>query len=165
MLPSRLDMFLAAFRPATRGHCPHYESGYGRTKCDRRLHELAEDSAPGANELLFLYSLGELSGNVNSVPRGALVDLQPTHTRHDIARAVLESFGYALRLSLESAQIQPTDKSAYAGGGGTQSKLWTRIVSNLSGLNQIVPERSAGAIGTASSPCGELSPLDSRLRG
>lgn len=94
----------------------------------------AEKSPPGANGLLFLpYLMGERAPWWSSYARGVLLGLTLSHSRNDIARAVLE--GIALNLGLvmlsfiENGAIIREPVALV--GGGARSRLWPRILSNI----------------------------------
>lgn len=113
----------------------------------------AEGVPPGANGLLVLpYFSGERTPISDPNARGVIVGLSLAHTRNDLFRAVLESVAYGIRHNIETFQ---SIGSAQAGGavvqrivavgGGTQSQRWLQIVSDVAGVEQIVPKVTVGA--------------------
>ncbi|MDK7742649.1 FGGY-family carbohydrate kinase [Helcobacillus massiliensis] len=107
----------------------------------------AEASPPGAHGLLLLpYFAGERTPIQDPEARGVLAGLTVSHTRGDVYRAVLEATAFAVRHNLEAlreAGIEVT--RVVAAGGGTQGGLWTQIVSDVTGLTQVIPTTTIGA--------------------
>ena len=77
--------------------------------------------------------------------------VQPTgltlsHGRGHLYRALLEGSAYEVRHNLEvmeAAGAAPEQLSAV--GGGTKSGLWTQVVSDVTGLRQVIPAVTIGA--------------------
>ncbi len=68
------------------------------------------------------------------------------HTRADVYRAILESVGFSIRHNLEVLKAEGCAASRIlAVGGGAHSPAWMRIVSDIAGIEQVVPERQIGA--------------------
>ncbi|MDT3444016.1 FGGY family carbohydrate kinase [Pseudofrankia sp. BMG5.37] len=108
----------------------------------------AAKAPPGANGLVFLQDVDLLTTTVSSSPRGALLNFQIGHSADDIARAVLESFAYALALTLPSAPFDLPER-LFAGGGGARSKVWRQIVSDVLERPQVHVRHSDRAHGSA----------------
>jgi xylulokinase len=94
----------------------------------------AEKSSVGANGLIFLpYLMGERAPWWSSYARGVLLGLTLSHSRNDIARAVLE--GIALNLGLIMMGFLENDidvkEPVALVGGGAKSRLWPRIFSSI----------------------------------
>jgi len=103
----------------------------------------AAASGPGARGLLMLpYLAGERTPLMDPDARGVIAGLTLTHTRGDLYRAALEATALGVRHNVES---MPEIKRVVAVGGGTQGGLWTQIVSDVTGLPQIVPRVTTGA--------------------
>ena len=107
----------------------------------------AAASPAGANGLLMLpYLSGERTPIFDTQARGIFAGLGLNHTRGDMYRAVLEGTAYAIRHNLEAMQAAGTPfKHGVAVGGGTQNDLWLQMVSDISGVPQLVPEKTIGA--------------------
>jgi xylulokinase len=107
----------------------------------------AAQSPAGANGLLMLpYLSGERTPIFDTQARGIFAGLGLNHTRGHMYRAVLEGTAYAIRHNLEAMQAAGTPfKHGVAVGGGTQNNLWLQMVSDVSGIPQIVPEKTIGA--------------------
>ncbi len=97
------------------------------------LNREAEQSPPGARGALFLpYLLGERSPRWNPHARAAFVGLTMRHRRADLLRAVLEGVSFNLRAILEALVGQGIPIAALrAIGGGAQSVLWSRVLSDV----------------------------------
>lgn len=112
--------------------------------------ELAEEAAasgPGARGLLMLpYFSGERTPIADPRARGIIAGLTLSHTRGDIYRAALESIAMGVRHNIEALQEAGAQiERVVAVGGGTKGRLWTQIVSDVSGLAQGVPTHTIGA--------------------
>jgi len=78
--------------------------------------------------------------------RGAIFGLTLSHGRGHLYRALLEGSAYEVRHNLEvmeTAGAAPDQLTAV--GGGTKSNLWTHIVSDVTGLRQVIPAVTIGA--------------------
>lgn len=117
------------------------------------VDDLAGRSPPGANGLIFCpWMHGERSPRADEHVRGAFINLGLSHTRADMARAVLEGVALNLRWTLdEMAAIDEPCPTLRAIGGGAQSELWLQIIANVTGrqLERVARPRLAGAIGAA----------------
>jgi len=64
--------------------------------------------------------------------KGAIVGLDLSTTRHDIARSILESQSYELKINLEMLEQAGINVSELrAVGGGAKSQLWLQIKANI----------------------------------
>jgi xylulokinase len=110
------------------------------------LREAAE-SGPGANGLLMLpYFSGERTPVMDPEARGVIAGLTLSHTRGDLYRAALEATGYGVRHNIEVIESAGGDiQRVVAVGGGTQGRLWTQIVSDITGLEQELRSTTIGA--------------------
>ena len=111
------------------------------------LSREAAMSPPGARGLLLLpYFSGERSPFNDPLARGVISGLSLSHERGDLYRAVLEGTAFGIRHNLEAmAACGTTVRHATAVGGGTASRLWVQIVSDVTGLAQDIPDRLIGA--------------------
>jgi xylulokinase len=78
--------------------------------------------------------------------RGVLAGLTLSHTRAHIYRAALEATAFGVRHNVETmltagAQVH----RVIAVGGGATSELWPQIVTDVTGLEQLIPEQTIGA--------------------
>ncbi|MEM9951099.1 MAG: FGGY-family carbohydrate kinase [Chloroflexota bacterium] len=126
---------------------------------DQFARDLPEDSAyetlfsnaekidAGANGLLILpYFSGERTPINDPHAKGVMAGLTLSHTRDHIFRAILESVAFGIRHNIETFNnIGAPVKRVMAVGGGTQSQTWLQIVSDVAGIEQIVPEKTIGA--------------------
>jgi xylulokinase len=111
------------------------------------LLALAEASGPGANGLLMLpYFAGERTPIEDPDARGFVGGLNLSHTRGDLYRAALEATAFGVRHNVETMRDAGASiDRVVAVGGGTQGSLWTQIVSDVTGLAQIIPTQTVGA--------------------
>ncbi|MFC6081268.1 FGGY-family carbohydrate kinase [Sphaerisporangium aureirubrum] len=107
----------------------------------------AEASGPGANGLLVLpYFAGERTPIQDPDARGVIAGLTLSHTRGDLYRAALEATALGVRHNIEALRAAGADvRRVVAVGGGTRGGLWTRVVSDVTGLPQVVPATTIGA--------------------
>jgi xylulokinase len=115
------------------------------------LESEAERTPPGADGLVVLpYFSGERSPIHDDRARGVIFGLTLGHSRAHIYRAILEGVAYGLQHHLELIRIAGTPvRRIVATGGGARSALWTQIVSDVTGLPQVVVTPSNAAIGAA----------------
>jgi len=111
------------------------------------LSEEAAGSKVGADGLLMLpYLSGERTPIFDPNARGVLAGFTLKHTRGDIYRALLEGIGFAIRMNLEAMQKTGAEiDEGVAVGGGTSNQLWVQIVSDITGIQQEIPEQTIGA--------------------
>ncbi|WP_019816306.1 FGGY-family carbohydrate kinase [Saccharomonospora saliphila] len=107
----------------------------------------AEASGPGAGGLLVLpYFEGERTPIFDPRARGVIAGLTLRHTRGDLYRAVLEATAFGVRHNIDALRRAGADiERVVAVGGGTQGRVWTQIVSDVTGLAQVVPTVTIGA--------------------
>lgn len=107
----------------------------------------AADVPAGSRGLLLLpYFAGERTPLFDPDARGVLAGLTTAHTRADLYRAALEGIAYGVRHNLEAmAAAGGAAGHLVAVGGGTKGGLWTRIVSDVTGLPQQIPAETIGA--------------------
>ncbi len=110
---------------------------------------VAEASAagPGAHGLLLLpYFAGERTPVMDPAARGVLAGLTVDHTRGDVYRAALEATGFAVRHNVEAIEAAGGQiDRIVAVGGGTKGDVWTQIVSDITGREQVIPSQTIGA--------------------
>ena len=99
------------------------------------LGTLAEHSPSGANGAVWLpYLMGERTPHLDPDTRAAFVGLNASHTRGDLARAVMEGVAFSLRDSLEIfKELGAPVERIRLGGGGAKSKLWRQIQADVYG--------------------------------
>ncbi len=111
------------------------------------LIALAEASGPGSHGLLMLpYFAGERTPIPDPNSRGIIAGLTVSHTRGDLYRAALEATALGVRHNIEAMTATGAAiERIVAVGGGTQGSLWTQIVSDVTGLPQVIPTQTIGA--------------------
>lgn len=111
------------------------------------LFEGAKRVPPGSNGLLLLpYFSGERTPINDPDARGVVAGLSLAHTRDHLFRAALEGVAYGIRDNFEAFQdMGASIKRVVAVGGGTTSDAWLQIVSDVTGLPQVVMRQSVGA--------------------
>ncbi|MEO1364288.1 MAG: FGGY-family carbohydrate kinase, partial [Pseudomonadota bacterium] len=111
------------------------------------LAEEAGASPPGANGLLMLpYFSGERTPIHDIHAKGALFGLNLTHTRGDMYRALIEGIAHGTRHVTDTfADLGQSPKRLLAVGGGTKNALWLQATSDITGIDQIVCDKTVGA--------------------
>jgi xylulokinase len=117
------------------------------------MDQLAEQSIPGANGLVFLpYMLGERSPVWDPLARGIFFGLSLYTKRADMIRAILEACGYGMRQLMTIAE-DVTGRSIrefVSMGGGSKSLVWPQIKANITGANvHILRTVEAAPLGAA----------------
>lgn len=122
------------------------EASGGQNAYAALAHEAAK-IPPGSQGLLVLpYFSGERTPINDPLARGVIAGLVLSHTRNHVYRAILEGVAYGLAHNLEVIhEAGVTTQSAVAVGGGTRNELWLQIVSDVTGVDQIVPAQTIGA--------------------
>jgi len=111
------------------------------------LAEEAETSPPGANGLLMLpYFSGERTPIHDVHAKGVIFGLNLTHTRGDMYRALIEGIAHGTRHVTDTfAELGQSPSRLLAVGGGTKNALWLQATSDITGIDQIVCEKTTGA--------------------
>lgn len=112
-----------------------------------RLSAEAAEAGPGAHGLVMLpYFAGERTPLLDPDARGAIVGLTLSHTRGDLYRAALEATAFGVRHNIEAFTAAGTGiERVVAVGGGTTGLLWPQIVTDVTGLPQVLAETTVGA--------------------
>ncbi|GAP55047.1 FGGY carbohydrate kinase domain-containing protein [Arthrobacter sp. Hiyo6] len=92
------------------------------------------------------YFAGERTPVMDPDARGTIAGLTLSHTRGDLYRAALEATAFGVRHNIEAMTAGGAKLTRLvAVGGGTQGGLWTQIVSDVTGLPQVIPSITIGA--------------------
>ena len=104
------------------------------------------DDKLGQNRVFFLpYLMGERSPINDTAARSVFYGMSMDNTRADMTQAVYEGVSFALRDCLESAKamgINVTESCVC--GGGSKSKIWLKILSNILGIKLMQTENTEG---------------------
>ncbi len=111
------------------------------------LSEAAAQIPPGSQGLVVLpYFSGERTPIHDPLARGVIAGLTLSHTQAHVYRALLEGVAYGIAHNLEAIRESGgKTEQAIAVGGGTKSRTWLQIVSDVTGIRQIVPKQTLGA--------------------
>jgi xylulokinase len=98
----------------------------------------AETITPGSEGLMVLpYFSGERTPIHDPHARGVIAGLTLAHNRYHIYRALLEAIAFGFKHHLDLfADRNVTINSIISSGGGIKNRLWTQIISDVSGLSQ-----------------------------
>ena len=111
------------------------------------LDEEAEKISPGSGGIIVLpYFLGERTPIWNPNARGVVYGLTIAHTKAHLYRAILEGIGYAIKQHIEIAKELGIEvREIRAVDGGAKSRLWRKIVSDITGIKQLYSKKMLGA--------------------
>jgi xylulokinase len=117
---------------------------------DEAFGVLADEAAaapPGAGGLLMLpYFSGERTPIHDPLAKGAFFGLNLTHTRGHMYRALIEGIAFGTRHVIETfQQAGQRPMRVLAVGGGTKNAQWLQATSDISGLDQVICEKTVGA--------------------
>jgi len=108
----------------------------------------AEKVPPGSDGLLILpYFMGERSPIWNPEARGVLFGLSFTHGRAHLIRALMESIGFAVYHNISLLKKRGVKILSPMGlvEGGTKSRLWRQIITDITGIPTVYMGKSGGA--------------------
>ena len=125
----------------------HFASDLTVDTAFAELAQAAADAPAGANGLLMLpYFSGERTPIHDVHAKGALFGLNLTHTRGDVYRAMIEGIAHGTRHVTDTfASVGQSPTRLLAVGGGTKNELWLQATSDISGIDQVVCEKTVGA--------------------
>lgn len=111
------------------------------------LATLAASAPPGANGVIALpYFAGERTPLHDPNARGLFIGLTLSTTRADLYRALLESVAYGIRHNLDAMRSEGVEaQRILAVGGGTLNGPWMQLVSDVVGVQQLIPAQQIGA--------------------
>jgi xylulokinase len=111
------------------------------------LTEEAAAVPPGSEGLVILpYFSGERTPLNDPQARGVIAGLSLAHGRGHLYRALLEATAYGLAHNVEAMRGSgAAPERVVAVGGGAKSALQLQIVSDVTGLEQELPEQTVGA--------------------
>ncbi len=112
------------------------------------LNELALESVPGANGLIFFpYLLGERAPLWNSHASGMFIGMRMDLRRCDLVRSVFEGTAFALRHVIETIGRDggKADMLRIC-GGGSRSRTWNRIKASMLRLPVHVLSETSGDV-------------------
>jgi xylulokinase len=112
--------------------------------------ELADEATRvplGSDGLVVLpYFSGERTPINDPEARGMIAGLSLGHGRGHVYRAMLEATAYGVTHNLEAMRgAGAVARRVVAVGGGTQSDLQLQVVSDVAGIEQILPRQTIGA--------------------
>lgn len=97
------------------------------------MSELANQSIPGSNDLIFLpYLNGERTPHMDCNATGMFFGLRLQHNQSDIIKSVMEGVVYSLKDSLDIfSEFKLPINKIIASGGGAKSKCWRQIIADI----------------------------------
>jgi xylulokinase len=127
------------------------------------LLDEADAAGIGAHGLAMLpYFAGERTPIQDPDARGVVAGLTLAHNRGDLYRAALEATAFGVRHNIEAMTAAGARfDRIVAVGGGVQGGLWTQIVSDVTGLTQVIPSQTVGAsLGAAYLAAAAIADVD-----
>ncbi|NMB44788.1 MAG: hypothetical protein GX998_00080 [Firmicutes bacterium] len=117
------------------------------------IFDAAASIRPGCDGLmLFPFFQGVQAPYWSNDARGALIGLNTTHTRHHVARAILEGLAYESRrqIQLLESGTGTRIREILLYGGAAQNRLWCQTLANITGRRvRASIEIEASALGAA----------------
>lgn len=106
----------------------------------------AAEAPPGCEGLYFLpYLTGERTPHADPDARGAWIGLSLRHSRHYLARAVMEGATYAMRDCLEIIDgMQIPIREIRLSGGGARSQFWRQMQADIYGRKVVTINAEEG---------------------
>ena len=106
-----------------------------------QLNRLAQAVSPGCDGLVFLpYMAGERSPIWDARAKGVFYGLDFSKTKGHMVRACMEGVAYSLKHNLEAAKEAGARAEVLcAVGGSANSRLWTQIKADVTGMPIAVP--------------------------
>lgn len=113
----------------------------------RVLFERAAEVPPGSDGVLMLpYFSGERTPINDPEARGVIAGLSLGHSRDHVFRAALEGVAFGIRHNLDTfREMGAPIERVLAVGGGAQGGTWLQIVSDVTGVDQVVANETIGA--------------------
>ncbi len=112
------------------------------------LDKRAEEIPAGSDGLVALpYFMGERAPLWDPDARGTILGLTLYHTKPHLFRALMEAAAYSLRHSIEVGEaigLHLKEETRIV-GGVTKSKLWTKILADVTGRKMLIPAGGTGA--------------------
>lgn len=122
-----------------------------KTSTYQLMDELAMKAPPGSLGLIYHpYLNGEGAPYYDPDLRGSFFGITGLHKKEHFCRAILEGVAFSIKDSLkifEELEISPRRWAII--GGGSKSKLWCQIVSDVFGVELIKPAYEDASFGTA----------------
>ena len=126
--------------------------GAGRKRVDlySMINQGVAHTAPGAEGLLFFPLAGGHASGYGPV-RGGFLGLSISHSRNDMARAVMEGTAFELRWAIEQMQAKGVQVVELTlAGGAARSAVWPQIIADVTGITVTLPSvREAAGRGAA----------------
>lgn len=114
------------------------------------INKAVEKTPVGANGLIYLpYMMGERTPHQDPQCRSAFFGLSASHTRDDMARAVMEGVSLGLRDCLDVIRSTGvTLRELRFCGGGSKSPVWRQMLADIFNL-PVVKGNGSAAVGAA----------------
>ncbi len=113
-----------------------------RTKLYAEINEGVKRSSPGSKGLIFLPSSGGYGHGV----RGGFIGLSISHSRDDMARAIMEGIAFDLRCTIDDILKSGIKiDNLRMVGGAASSPIWTKIVADITKIPVILPSVTQSA--------------------
>ncbi len=117
----------------------------GHASFDDLVAEAAQVPTGSDGLVMLPYLAGERTPVFDAQARGVLAGISLRHTRGHLFRAAYEGIAFGIRQIVDLFEALEVPQRIVAVGGGTQGGLWTQIVSDVTGREQLVPAQTIGA--------------------
>lgn len=111
-------------------------SGSKKKNLYNTMFSAAEKVAPGSDNLFFLpFIAGERDPRIGNFASGVFFGLKDYHRQAHLVRSSIEGASYSLRFIKEALRENGVViKEVRIGGGGSRSKLWVQVLSDVMNL-------------------------------
>lgn len=107
--------------------------------------EAAEAQERESGMLFYPYLSGASSPDYYPDSEGCFYGVNLASQRGDFALAVMEGVAFQIRIILEAMEAYKDVRSLVLFGGGARSPLWCQIISDVTGMEIVVPETEEAA--------------------
>ena len=161
------ESYVKTANPALHSFC-HANGKYhlmgcilSAASCNKWLNETVFESnynigVGKQSDLYFLpYLSGERCPHNDGDVKGAFIGITHSTSREDMQKAVLEGVSFAIKDCIELCPYEI--KKATVCGGGTKSKIWMQILSDILGIELEIIDNEGPAYGGALLAAGKLT--------
>jgi len=115
------------------------DAGERRERLYDAVNEGVARSSAGANGLLFYPLAGGHAATIGT-GRGGFIGLSLSHSRDDMARAVMEGIAFELRWAVQEIREAGVEVAELRMvGGAAESSVWPQIVADITGVPVTLP--------------------------
>lgn len=107
---------------------------------DFKTLDLEADQSRAAEDRLFFFPFSGKCGDAARLSRASFVGMDLSHSRSNLAKAVMEGVVFQIRWMMNSFKSKPKEDGIILSGGASKSAVWAQIVSDVTGLPVKIPK-------------------------